>query len=306
MDWTIPNNSAIEARKLKFGWHHFRAYDVSAAKPNQFIEELQLFYHCNWYFSRFCMVFFQTKTLHIYARITFLSQWMPAIWVIWCAFKPNIISRTEGASNPDLSCTAKWMGFPAKNQGCLAKTGVFYRTTMEKTIVLNCWKLKITYNQHWLPDGQNRWAVPPRPLLVGDWGTRNFQLNSFKTQNVVHWLVHWNSHVILWCDQPFVYIPPENPEIPYQPGSWSRSILVYCLASATMTITTSFGLNGAPVSLHPAIPVAGHWLLTPHKWGKVRKCGKIKGKKSRQITTDLPQDGGSSQVSGQHQRFSMF
>lgn len=227
---------------------------------------------------------------------------MPAIWVIWCAFKPNIISRTEGASNPSFlhsevdGFSSKKPGVPYQNWGVLqnnyGENDRFELLKIEK------------YNQHWLPDGQNRWAVPPRPLLVGDWGTRNFQFNSFKTRNVVHWLVHWNSHVILWCDQPFVYIPPENPEIPCQPGSWSRSNLVYCLASATMTITTSFGLNGAPVSLHPAIPVAGHWLLTPHKWGKVRKCGKIKGKKSRQISPRMV--AVASQVSGQHQRFSMF
>ena len=156
---------------------------------------------------------------------------------------------------------------------------------MEKTIVSNCWTLKITINTDCrMVKIANRCAS--KTFTCGGLGHSQLPIKQRSKPEMSS--TGWSIGIPMWYFDAtnLLFIPPENPEIPYQPGSWSRSILVYCMASAT--ITTSFGLNGAPVSLHPAIPVAGHWLLTPHKWGKVRKCGKIKGKKSRQISRSPP------------------
>ena len=87
VDWTIPNNSAIEARK-QIRMKPFPSLRGLGRKTNTVHWTTPAVLPLQLIFFPVLSGFLSNKSLHIYARIPFFSQWMPAIWVMAPALDP--------------------------------------------------------------------------------------------------------------------------------------------------------------------------------------------------------------------------
>ena len=192
------------------------------------------------------------------------------------------------------------MGFPAKKTGVpyqnsgVLQINLWHKWRKRSFRTAELWKLQSTLTAGW---SKSQIAVPPRPLLVGDWGTRNFQLNSVQNPKCRPLAGPLEFPCDTLMRPTFCLYPTWK--------SWNT-------LSTRVLITLNFSLlYGFSHYHHILRPEWSPCVIAPcHTCSRSLTPNTSQVGESEKITTDLPISprmvAVASQVSGQHQRFSMF